>query len=298
MRWYVNDISLQAQFEDGAAFAVILRDLISARASIETLRNGLRSTRTLLDRHVGRGLTLRQAVQQARDRDLLSNVLIWLDRTGPFVDEDRLSEADDYFEYRDWYVTDSGLGEAARRAKAGEAVAAFSFIGVSAFEVSPLAVDHGLPEQRLGKYDVENYWTVQGLTSSALSQAPAANSWQSLVEIARQRFPRLAIPDTVYQHPKLVREPFNSAIRDRALILMGYLNDYMAGRMTNGVEGPNAQAIVQNFFVGERALFSGESQSNQRDHRADLTFSRPGKPSEEIFGIPPAWAACTLMIWS
>ena len=284
MRWYVNDVSLQGQFAGGSAFEVALRELISVRARIESLRLNLRTTRTLPDRNVGPSLNLRTAVQQSRDRDLRSAVLIWLDRTGPFVEDDQLPETDNYFEHLGHDVTDSGLGEAARRVKAGERVATFSFSGgAKEFETSPLSVDQGLPEERLGKYDVENFWTVQDLEASALSAGPLITSWKLLVESARERFSWLVIPDSVYQNSKLAREPFEVAIRDRALVLFGYLNAYMAGRSPDGVEGPNARSIVQKYFVGDRALFTGESQSNQRDFRNELSFPDPEDSNHLIF---------------
>ncbi len=50
------------------------------------------------------------------------------------------------------------------------------------------------------------------------------------------------------------------------------LNDYVAGRTEDGVEGPAAREIVETYFIGDRALFTGESATNQRVFAKDMTF--------------------------
>ena len=284
MRWYVNDVSLQGQFADLPAFEGILRGLIGARARIERLSRDLRTTRTLTERFVSTGMTIREAMGTSRDRDLRRAVLVWLDRTGPYVEDDRQEEADDYFEYADLDITDSGLGEAARRIKAGAQALTFSFEGGTIqFAISPLLVDHGLAEARLGICGVENVWTVDDLTKSAVNEGPPITSWRKLVDAARERFPRLVIPDSVHQNAALAREPFEAIIRDRALTLFGYLNAYMAGRGPDGAEGPAAREVVERFFVGDRALFTAESATNQKDFKTELTFPDPDDSDRVIF---------------
>jgi hypothetical protein len=210
--------------------------------------------------------------------------MVWLDRTGPFVDDDRLTEPDDYFEYCGLDVTESGLGEATRRIKAREAAWTLSFKGGRLdFTVSPLIVDHGLAEARLGKYNVENVWTARDLAESAINSGPAIASWRILVEVARERFSRLVLPDSLYQNPALAQEPFEATIRDRVLVLLSHLDSYMGGRGSGGAEGPRARYIIETFFVGDRALFSGESPTNQRKFINELTFPDPEDSNKTIF---------------
>jgi hypothetical protein len=95
--------------------------------------------------------------------DFRRAVLSWLDRQGPFTKDGRLPEDDDYFEYSEVDVTDTGLGEAARRTKAQEQVATFSFVGGRMpFDFTPLLVDHGLDGDRLGRY---NFAVTDNLTN-------------------------------------------------------------------------------------------------------------------------------------
>ena len=284
MRWYVNDLSLQGQFPDGETIEQILQDLVSMRASIQVVRVNLRTTRSFPQRCVCNDVTLRIYLSRSANTDLRRAVLNWLDRSGPFVEDDRLPENDDYFEFEELDVSDTGLGEAARRVKSGEASSCFSFAGgVTDFTRSPLTVHHGLAGERLGVFDVANYWRTLDLRQAALQARMPATSWRELVETAREDFPLLLLPDSLYLNEAIAREPFDAVIRDRATELFRHLQSYMAGRDPDGVEGPRARTVIDNFFVGERALFTGESPSNRRVFRAELTFRDPQAPDRTIF---------------
>jgi hypothetical protein len=283
MSWYVNDVSLQGQFTDWKQLEAILKGLMTARQTMKSSGRSIRTTRGLSHRPATGSLTLRRAIAESNP-DFRTAVLIWLDRTGPFIEDDRLEEEDDYFEYAGLDVTDSGLGEAARRTRSGELASTFSFVGGALdFATSPLNVDHGLLEERLGKYPIENVWTVKDLTDSTHPDEASITSWVQLVEAARIRFPYLVVPGSVHQNTILSREPFDAAIRSRALVLLQHLNSYMADRDDKGVEGKQAAEIVKKFFTGERALFSGESPTNRTVFEKDMTFADPADPTKTIF---------------
>ena len=299
MRWYLNDASLQGQFGDPARFEVALRGMLGARVRVPSIKAGLYSARSLRDAQVSPGSTVRQFLQQCRDKDLRAATYNWLDRAGPFVDDDRLPEQDDYFECHGMEITDTGLGEAVRRVKAGENCACFSFEGgATNFASDPLLVDHGLEEERYGRYVIRNLWTKNALVEHALSQEPAATSWRGVVEAARLRFEHLEI-GALHENKDLAREPFEASVRDQSLRLMGILNDYVAGRLPNGSEGTAARAIIGAHFTGDRALFTGESEKNESKFRQEMTFGAPdgvqrfapwhGKISHRFFRVHFEW---------
>jgi hypothetical protein len=299
LRWYLNDASLQGQFDDRGDFERVLRSLVGARARVPAIRQNLRSTRSLQDAPVAPGNNVRQILFELRDRDLKAATLSWLDKAGPFVDDDRLPEVDDYFEFRNVEVTASGLGEAARRTKAGTACSTYSFIGGQIdYATNPLQVDHGLLEERYGQYAVNNLWQADALIQEALVSGEPIRSWSALADAARLRFPHLEL-GALDKHPMLAREPFETSVRDRSLALMKLLNDYVAGRAENGAEGPRAREIVSTHFNGDRASFSGESAGNRERFRDEMTFSRSsgenyfahwhGKISHRFFRMHFEW---------
>lgn len=300
MRFYLNEASMQGQFEDESDFRPLLEQLMAARARSPVLA-GIRTTPALADRPVTHDRNLRQVVQGWRGSPTAGALLAWVGRNGPFIDEDRLSEADDLFYCLSVEVTNGGLGEAARRDKAGEAAATVSFPGgASNFAQSPLSVVHGFEEEPLGHYSVENFWDMDAAIARVITEQAPATNWQEMVEAARERFPKLLLPNAIYEDARLAREPFDAIIRDRFYALLGHLDAYMCGRDENGDEGPEAQEIIRAHFLGERALFSPESTTNKRDFVTEMTFPDPeggadifahfhGKISHRFFRLHFDW---------
>lgn len=297
--WFVNDTSVQGQFPDHAAFRSRMRDLVALRARLARLRDNLRVSHLLPSSPVDGDATVRDVIFAGGDRDLTRAVMFWLDRTGPFVDDDRAPEEDDYFEYAGVEVTDGGLGEAARRTKAGEGCATFSFEGWDIdFAIDPLVTDHGLEEERLGQYEVANRWDLEALEADILASDPPPTSWEQLVVTARDRFPHLEIAD-LHASPELFRQPFEASIARSALTLWGHLERYAADRAPDGSVGPIGREIVEQHFSGDRAAFSNESPNKIAEYRNELTFEAPdgsaifapwhGKISHRTFRMHFEW---------
>lgn len=284
MRWYLNEVSLQGQYANPQELLEMLGGLIALRQRFDRVRDALYVARGLGHRDVRQGQSLSQLLFLPANQGVRALVLRWLNSAGPFVDDDRLVEEDDYFEFESKDVTDTGLGEAARRVKAREQAGAFSFAGGPVnFVRSPLLVDHGIPDCRLGQHEVPNVWTLEDLRAQAEEATPPPSSWRELVQTARARFPKLWLPDEIYLNGALRREAFNSVIRDRTLELLARLNSYMEARLPDGSDGAVAKRIVEDYFTGDRAAFSPESPTNQREFREALTFPDPENAGHHIF---------------
>lgn len=302
MRFYLNEISLQGQFDDETAFRELLEALLAARGRSPLLA-AMGTTPTLADRPVSHARTLRQVVQGWRGSPLAGILLAWVGRNGPFIEEDRLPEEQDLFHCFGIEVTDGGLGEAGRRAKAGEAVASMSFPGgLPDFAQSPLPVVHGFEDEPIAIHQVENYWNADAAVAAALAQEEPAVSWRATVEAARARYPTLILPDSIWEDRRLARQPFDPIIRDRSYALLSHLDAYMLGRNADGSEGPAGQEVLRTHFQGDRALFSPESPTHQNSFRADMTFEDPdggaaifahwhGKISHRFFRLHFEWPA-------
>lgn len=300
MRFYLNEASIQGQFDDPEQFKMLLESLLSAR-SRSPLLAAMRTTPALAERSVCHQQSVRQVVQGWRGSAIASAFLSWIGRNGPFIDDDRLAEAEDLFQCMGVEVTDGGLGEAARRMKVAEAAVSMSFPGGTPdFAQTPLNVVHGFEEEPIATYPVANFWVAEEALAACFEAEAPATTWRATIEAARARFPKLLLPDSVHEEPRLAREPFDASIRDRIFALLGILNDYMSDRDGNGAEGPKAREIILNHFNGDRALFTGESASNQQQFQADLTFKDPaggaaifahwhGKISHRYFRIHFEW---------
>ena len=103
MRWYINDLSLAGQFWNEADFLEQLRRVLALRS-----RPDLRIlvTRTLTERMVTPQRRFREVVQGIRDERIRNIAFRWLANDGPFLEDDRQDNPDDYFEYHAHDVTD------------------------------------------------------------------------------------------------------------------------------------------------------------------------------------------------
>lgn len=276
MRFYFNEASVQGQFADDETFRHQLEALLAARQRSPLLA-GMRTTPALAGRYVMHDRTLRDVVQGWRGSPAARALLSWVGKTGPFIHEDRLPEEEDLFMCLGIEVTDGGLGEAARRKKSLEEACTMSFAGGEPdFARSPLTVVQGFEDEPVSAYEVSNYWTADSLIAAAAELRAPPSNWRETVEVARERFENLLIPDAVYEDARLAREPFDAVVRDRIFALLSVLNSYMSARGDGGAETAEAHDIITNYFTGERALFSPESQSNRADFAGDLTFPDPG----------------------
>lgn len=300
MRFYLNEASLQGQFDDETAFRPLLEALLAARARSPLLA-AMRTTPALAERPVSHARNLREVVQGWRGSPIAGVMLAWVGRNGPFIHEDRLPDDEDFFHCLGVDVTDGGLGEACRRVKACEAVATMSFPGGTPdFARSPLPVAHGCEEEPIFTYSVDNFWEAEAAVAAALARDEPARSWQAMVQAARARFRTLILPDTIWKDQRLACEPFDPIIRDRFYVLLSYLDVYMRDRNADGSEGRAAREVVRIHFKGDRALFSPESLTNRNNFRADMTFDDPdggaaifahwhGKISHRFFRLHFEW---------
>lgn len=286
MRGFVNDSSLQGQFVTVDEFCAQLEELLRVRARSPRVKQALHVARAISEQMATPEMTFRAAVAQSAKRDFKLAVLQWITTAGPFWDDQRQSEEDDYFECLSLDVTDHGLGEAARRRKIGTDVYSFSFAdGILNFAQTPLPVDHGLSEDRKGRYEINNAW--QGETLRALAEAARAipTSWTELFQEARLSYPSLLIPESMERDPRLMREPFARAIAEQALALMGHLQAYMDSRGPDGSATNRSAEIVRQMLSGgggAEPLFTNESATNLRDFAASLTFPDATRPGERV----------------
>jgi hypothetical protein len=286
MRLYINDASLQGQFHTIVEFEQILRGLVDLR-KLKCVRSNIFVTRTFSYQRVTEHYTLAHAVQIMADRDLRVRVLQWVNGNGPFLDDDRLAEQDDFFECLGIDVTDQGLGEAARRKARGLLAGAWSFVGgATDFAQNPLEVAHGIVGARIGAYEIPNVWTPQALLTLLINALAEPTSWAELTDLLRLRFPRLLIGDAFYDNAQLQAEPYSAVIADRAQELCRHLDEYMASRNKDGSDTDHTAEMMRTLFssaAGADPLFSGESSTNQASFKREMTFKDPASAREEIF---------------
>jgi hypothetical protein len=279
MNWYINDLSLRGQFPDAFAFRAALEPLMKAM-SRRDLSGRVFCTRKLSQRMITAKLSLPRAVRAVGDPQFVSLVLRWLDRNGPFWDEDRTENPDDLFFYQTYDVTHEGLGEAARRLVAGLPSGSFSFWHETdtTFAYSPLRIVHGLLEQPYGKYNVENVWRVEDFPTPEVERA---TSWTHLIQWANSTLTGLRFSPGVID--RLLSVPFSASAAERIGYLLGILQRLYLETTVDGAWTPGGMNIYQQHFVGDKAVFSDSSDNEKRDFRTEMTFPDPSDPARPMF---------------
>ncbi len=278
MAWYINDLSLAGQYTHTSDFLKNLKELMRQRHQIPVLEAQLFCSRGLHARPVTSSINFREAVRG--DKTMVQPVLAWLTKNGPFWDDDRQVNADDYFEYCGEDVTDQGLGEAARCRLAGREAVSVSFAN-GGFDFTPVNIVHGLPEEPLANIPVENIWNFTGLQGSALNSLPIPYNWHQMLDQATVRFDRLSYSPQCIE--ALTREPFSAYIVERVFELLRVLNEFMNCRKVDGTYSSRNNELIDQHFSGSKAWFTDESDTNKDHFEKEMTFPDFDQPGQEVF---------------
>jgi len=213
--------------------------------------------------------------------------MLWLTRKGPFWEDERNHDPDDYLMCQGEIVTDSAVGEAAWCCMNGIARHLMSF-SPSRWEMSPLLValfdDQDTIKEEV---DVQNFWLVSDL-EKFLENAPVPiGSWQRLRDVAASRFPGLLFTETAFK--PLAGHPFVHGAAQRLLVLLQILNRFRDCHDEQGRRTKEGHEIYMNFFTGKKggggkgALFKDASDSEQAEFTDEMTFNHPERPGERLF---------------
>lgn len=296
MDFFVNELSLHSQFNSSSTFVSALKEIVSCRSVADRYRHPFWCPRTLAAREALPGLSLREAVRQTRDTNIIRLVMAWLDRHGPFWDDARAHSPDDYFEHDGKVVTDCGLGEAAFRLASEQAAAVVGFAD-SSFCRSPLQVIWRRSDEFSDALDLLNFWQRAALEAYILDQQATPQSWSELITQARVRYRQLIFVDSVMDG--LLGEPFSPTIAERVLVLLGILDRLRSCFDADARFSAEGHQLLQQYFHGDRALFTDESETNKKTFARQLTFRLPngetlfcpyhGKISFRYYRIHHSW---------
>jgi hypothetical protein len=206
-------------------------------------------------------------------------MLDWVSNSGPFWDEDRASNDDDYFHFEGEDVTNQGLGEAVRRLINGMVAGSFSFVHGAGrdFARTPLTVMHGLEEEPRGAYNVNNWWTVADLETAAVH---VPQSWRELLDAAGN-MTGLILSNEIASH--LAPVAFHSGLMGKILMLLGVLQKLTEESNEQGLLTDAGLTTYRLYFTGYRPLFTDSSEREIRQFKHELTFRDPSDSTRTLF---------------
>lgn len=264
-----NDLSIHGQFPDAAAFEVAISRVMAIRDEVRRQGWDLQCHRNVANARVTRDSHMRQAVQRlshAQCRALMQ----WLDRRGPFWEDYRQHDSDDYLECQGEVVTDTAAGEAAIRLDHGSECCLVS-MDPSSWCFTPLVVEWRT--RKLAKtIDVPNYWDVRPLRT-ALEAAPSLASWRDLETTARRRCADLTFSSDCFD--PLEAYPFGVGAAHAILARLSILQDLKNSYDAHGQRTAAGEDILRKHFAGTKAWFSDSSATEKARFGPRLTFPHP-----------------------
>ena len=277
----VNDLSIHGQFREIAKFRDALARLMNMRSLAQRFDREVYCHHALLTAQPMKDISMQRALGQLASNERRA-AMAWLTRYGPFWDDLRRHSDDDYLECRGEVVTNSTIGEAAFRTLHGVECGLVS-LTPSNWDYSPVEViwrreAEGLENQQT---NLDNWRDVVMLEEKLQIAAPPIRSWDNLRESSTRRFNSLTFADGCFEHLKGL--PFTNSVADRVIVLFDILDRLAREFDENGMRTREGHRIYQDYFTGDRALFSDSSDDEKTSFRNQLTFPHPNDPGKYLF---------------
>ncbi len=277
----VNDLSIHGQLRDIPSIHGAFARLMAMRKVARRFDREVYCGREFLIAEPAPNMTMMQALQRL-DTNRRRSAMLWLRRHGPFWDDLRRHDPDDWLECRGDIVTDTAVGEAAFRCLHGVECGLVS-ARPSEWEYSPVTVawrrDDPALEERIT--DVDNWLDPAALEKGLYDAAPPIRTWDDLRNVSLVRFEWLTFADDCFEHLEGI--PFATSSADRILVLLENLDRLASAFDATGARTPEGHRIYENYFKGGNALFSDSSDAEKRKFRNRLTFPHPDDRGTPIF---------------
>lgn len=299
MEAFVNELAIAEACRELVPRFQPLRAILAARMQHPEIRNALLCSREFTAFPVEPGTPLRTVAMEL-PRDERMSFLVWVDRHGPFYDDDRLNSDTDLFLFEEEDVTRLGLGEAAARqlGETGSCVYSPNPIAHSKFLKSELAVCQVKDAEEDAVLTVQNFCDPAPLAGAIACGLPEPTSWPELIEQCRERYDHLVVGAFCLE--ALAPHPFSRNIAQRVVDLLRVLQVLAKHRSETGAREPKAAEVFELHFVGPTPKFSDESEANKVKFLNEMTFPDPsgvgqitcfwhGKIKERQFRIHFEW---------
>lgn len=284
MELMLNECSLHGQFHDPNTFYGALENVMLMRSEALRYDRSLYCHRALLEARLGPNLVLRQAVQ-SMPRDRQRAFLLWATQHGPFWDDVRAHQRDDYLACGDQVVTDTGLGEAAYANLRGLTSSVVSFVP-SDYGHDPIPVDWIRSSDSVQAL-VPNHWSANSLKRALEASQPPLASWHQLEAAARKRCEALSFSQDAFL--PLDGHPFVHGAAARLLFLLTTLARLKECHDNTGKRTDEGHALYRDYFEGTSGgggrgpAFSDSSESEKRNFVSKLTFRHPTSSDATLF---------------
>jgi hypothetical protein len=303
MSYFLNEHSLQGQYVTSYEFEQALTTIARLRQKIKDAGYEFYCCPSILSCNTMNDVSFERAISELK-RDLKQLVRTWLSASPNWLDAPYHDAIYDEYWCSGELVNHGSLAEAACRTHLGYFSEVISFANSVTHNDTPIRVTWETPASDPLEIEINNYWTHEQVVAALEQRVMNAErlpvtSWKGLVEWGHAFCPYLFLADNLLHFLEGV--PFSSAAAKRVQERLKVLNDLRAETNADGTRTEAGHKIYQREFIGARANFTDESETNKHLFRADLTFRHPempdvtlfcpwhGKVSTQIFRIHFSW---------
>ena len=282
MDLFANELSIHEQFHNISSFRTSLSRLMTMRNAAHRANREVYCHRALLTAKPIPGKPMQQVIGHLPANEQRA-AMVWLTHSGPFWDDDdiRRHDSKEWLECQDNRVTESAIGEAAFRKLHGDECGLIS-VRPSKWDFSPVEVTwrwdvEGLDDQHT---ELDNWCDPVEFEEMLLNTAPPILSWDELRQTSISRFENLTFAKDCFD--PLYGYPFAKSTAERFTKLLSILDRLKRTFNASGERNPEGRQIYQDYFTGDRALFSDSSETEKHDFDNELTFPHPDSPGEQL----------------
>ena len=282
MELLANELSIHEQFNNVEELRLALTRLMQLRSVANRFDRDIHSNRYFLTTNPIPGVPLQKAIGHLHEKNQIRALMAWLSKRGPFWDDLRFHNSNEYFECQDNVVTDSSVGEAGFRSLK-EIDCGLVSLTPSNWNSSPVEVTWLRDSEQFEDQTatVENFWLESKLEEKLQLIAPPICTWEGLEGFLTSRFNRLIFADDCFE--PLFGVPFQKSAAERFQVLLGILNDLANSFEEDGARSNAGHILYELYFTGDRALFSDSSATEKQRFRQQLTFVHPESKRRKLF---------------
>lgn len=281
MTYFLNEHSLSGQYATSYEFQQALTRVIRCKQHIEQTGYPLFCCDQLRGSPVTEANNF-QAEVNLLDRSKKTLILRWFDQAN-WLPTQRHEPADEYL-WNGQPILNSSLAEASCRNFQGDHSDLMSFSPSENFNNTPVVVSWETAATPAIQIEVNNHWTLEQITAaledrrSEAQQQPVIN-WPDLIQWGRTFCSSLVLAEYL---PDFLRGvPFSASVAAQVQQRLLILNALRAEINFSGTY--TGHEIYRQYFVGDRAYFTDESERNKHNFRNEMTFIHPENPDGILF---------------
>lgn len=279
MNVLLNELSLHGQFDSLQAFKTAMNTIMLAKEKMKEFKRELYCDRNIIENClVTHDLNLRQAIQQfeiSKRRAVMS----WLTKEGPFWEDSREHNEDEYLECQGEVITNCSLGEVAYQHFCGNAYQSFSF-NPSNWLINPLSVSWYKDNCEIDKIEVINHSDIITLEQFLQQASPAIESWQQLAQEMPWLCRNLTFSENSFD--PLYEYPFVHSAKKRIIELLITLDKFKTCFDEDGCRTSDGHHLYHKHFTGDKGWFSDSSLTEKHIFKNELTFKNPDGNGEVL----------------